>query len=648
MSTIRSPEWIVDSGASRHVTGNASEFSSYTHLAVPESIQTADGTTQPVVGKGTVNCTGSVTLSNVLHAPSFPVNLLSISAIILQLKCVVSFDIPKVIFQEKGTGRRLGTGTWRSGLWYLDREGLDSALISMVEGTEKMGSEMSVEDVLMLHHQRMGHSSFNVLSRLSVQTQYGAIVKVLRSDNGTEYTNRAFAEYLSAQGIQHQTTCPYTPAQNGVAERKNRHLLEVARSMMISMNVPKHLWGQAVLTAAALINRMPSRDNRPSVGKLDPRAVKCIFVGYSATQKGYVCWSPVEKRLFVSMDVHFREFEPYYTMEVTSPFGDLSESASIRQEGENGVRIEKVGPTPLLIPTSVEEQENEEEEEQKDEEEEEDHENVRTQTRGELRVYTRRPKEGPMNAPTIPLVPSPLSRSTPTLETPTPTDHSSDSESETGDMNPLSSSYTPITLRRTSRSNAGHPPDRYGFPHDIAQFVSYSNISHVHGAFIASLDSVTLPKCWQVAKKDPKWKAAMQEELGALDKNKTWELVSLPPGKKAVGCRWVFAVKQTPEGKVDRYKARLVAKGYSQTYGIDYDETFAPVAKMSTVRTLISLAANGGWKLHQLDVKNAFLHGDLQEEVYMEIPPGFGTAQTVFSQFFFLFCFLYPEEWTES
>jgi hypothetical protein len=108
--TIRSP-WIVDSGASRHVTGTAGEFSAYTHLAVPESIQTADGTARPVVGKGTVRCTNSLILSNVLHALSFPVNLLSISAIILQLKCVVSFDIPKVILQEKGTGRRLGTGT---------------------------------------------------------------------------------------------------------------------------------------------------------------------------------------------------------------------------------------------------------------------------------------------------------------------------------------------------------------------------------------------------------------------------------------------------------------------------------------------------------------------------------------------------------
>jgi hypothetical protein len=113
----------------------------------------------------------------------------------------------------------------------------------------------------------------------------------------------------------------------------------------------------------------------------------------------------------------------------------------------------------------------------------------------------------------------------------------------------------------------------------------------------------------------------MLDELKALEKNKTWDLVKLLAGKKVVSCKWVFTVKQNLEGKVERYKARLVARGYSQTYGIDYDETFAPVTKMSTVRILISCAANFGRPLHQLDVKNAFLHGDLQEEVYMEIPP---------------------------
>lgn len=101
------------------------------------------------------------------------------------------------------------------------------------------------------------------------------------------------------------------------------------------------------------------------------------------------------------------------------------------------------------------------------------------------------------------------------------------------------------------------------------------------------------------------------EGTGALERNGTWKLIPLPKGKKAIGCKWVFTVKETPEGNVERYKARLVTKGFTQFYGIDYDETFAPVAKMSIVRILVSLEANHRWQLYQLDVKNALLHGDV-------------------------------------
>jgi hypothetical protein len=171
----------------------------------------------------------------------------------------------------------------------------------------------------------------------------------------------------------------------------------------------------------------------------------------------------------------------------------------------------------------------------------------------------------------------------------------------------------PLAQKRAPRVNTGKPPSRYCYEHDIAKYDSYSSVSPAYRTFITSLQTISIPKYWRCAKQDPKWKDAMKEEPLALQKNKTWELAHLPEGKKAVGCKWVFTVKQTPEGKIDRYKARLVAKGYSQAYGIDYDETFAPVAKMGTVRTLISCAANFGWSLHQLDVKNAFLHGDLKE-----------------------------------
>ena len=114
----------------------------------------------------------------------------------------------------------------------------------------------------------------------------------------------------------------------------------------------------------------------------------------------------------------------------------------------------------------------------------------------------------------------------------------------------------------------------------------------------------------------------MNEEMKSLQKNETWELVECPPGKKPVGCRWIYTVKYKADGSIERFKARLVAKGYTQTYGIDYIETFAPVAKINIVRVLLSLAANLDWPLQQFDVKNAFLHGELSEEVYMDLPPG--------------------------
>jgi hypothetical protein len=186
----------------------------------------------------------------------------------------------------------------------------------------------------------------------------------------------------------------------------------------------------------------------------------------------------------------------------------------------------------------------------------------------------------------------------------------------------------PIALRKGIRAGAVKPPNWYSDEHDIANYVSYTSLSPSYKTFIASLQSVVIPRDWKAAKQDPKWHEAMREELNALEKNKTWELVHLPAGKRVVGCKWIYTVKQNPEGKIERYKARLVARGYSQTYGIDYDETFAPVAKMNTVRILISCATNFGWPLHQLDVKNAFLHGDLKEEVYMEIPPGFSNPRT--------------------
>lgn len=115
----------------------------------------------------------------------------------------------------------------------------------------------------------------------------------------------------------------------------------------------------------------------------------------------------------------------------------------------------------------------------------------------------------------------------------------------------------------------------------------------------------------------------MTEEIQALEKNRTWELVKKTEGKTSVGCKWEFAIKYKSNGTVESYKARLVDKGFTQTYGIDYTETFAPVAKLNIVKVLLSIAANLDWDLQQLDVKNAFLNGDLEKKVHVDLPPGF-------------------------
>ena len=157
----------------------------------------------------------------------------------------------------------------------------------------------------------------------------------------------------------------------------------------------------------------------------------------------------------------------------------------------------------------------------------------------------------------------------------------------------------------------------------MSSFVSYSNLSPNFSAFTAKLSSIPIPNNIQEALRSPEWKKAVYEEINALEKNQTWVMEELPRNKPTVGCKWVFTPKFNADGTLERYKARLVAKGFTQTYGIDYTETFAPVAKLNTVRVLLSVAVNLDWPLQQLDVKNAFLNGDLEEEVFMDPPPGF-------------------------
>ena len=162
----------------------------------------------------------------------------------------------------------------------------------------------------------------------------------------------------------------------------------------------------------------------------------------------------------------------------------------------------------------------------------------------------------------------------------------------------------PIASRKGVRSCTKHP---------MSNYVSYDKLSPTFLAFTSQLFSVEIPKNVQEALRVPRWRKAIEEVMRALGKNQTWEVTGLPKGKKTIECKWVFTIKYNSNGTLKRYKAQLVAKGFTQTFSIDYLETFALVAKSNTVKVLLSMAVNLDWPLQQLDVKNAFLNGDLEE-----------------------------------
>nr|GEW67359.1 zinc finger, CCHC-type [Tanacetum cinerariifolium] len=315
-------------------------------------------------------------------------------------------------------------------------------------------------------------------------------------------------------GIFNKSSCVYTIAQNKVAKRKNRHLLEVACALLFQMTVPKQFWADDVSTT---------------------------------------CYSPQLHRYLVSRDVTFHEDLPYFPV------------ITYCHQEENDDLLVYVSPSP-----------------------------VATIERPPIKVYTRRPQmtssidrepssqreDSPIDAPNDAPNDVPLSA---------PSEAHSDSNALSDasygfDLPPLSDTLEhdlPIALQKGKRA----------YTYSVSAFISYDNLSISFRAFVTNLDAILVPKTIGETLAHPGWRAVMIEEMNALDHNGTWALVDLP--------------------------ARLVAKGYTQTY--------APVAKISSILLFISLVVTYNWVLHRLDVKNSFLHGDLQEEVYIKQSSGFVT-----------------------
>lgn len=460
----------------------------------------------------------------------------------------------------------------------------------------------------MMRNKSDVHSIFLAFIKY-VQTQYQSVIKKIRSDNALEL---AFSQLITDLGIVHQYSCAYTPQQNSVVERKHQHLLNVARALLFQSQVPLAYWSDCVLTAVFLFNRTPSlllNKRSPyeilckkvpdynflrTFGclcyastypkdrtKFTPRASSCVFLEYASGYKGYKVLDLDTNQAFVTRNVTFQE--------TIFPFKTQSAST-----GNDSLFTESI--LPLSTPISLD-------------------------CGASLPVHTA----------SIPssLVPEPIEPSTTTgMRTTVMPDAGSVSLPNTrsrrqGKAPSYLADYHCFLTQISSSPSSFDLPSSSITPYPLSSVVNYSRLKPTYQSFILSCTIETEPRNIHEALADPIWKNAVGLEITALETKETWTVVSLPPGKHVIGCRWVFTIKYKADGTVDRPKVRLVAKGYTQLEGVDYIDTFSPVAKLASVKLLLGLASAFGWTLTQMDVSNAFLHGDLDEEIYMSLPQGY-------------------------
>lgn len=410
------------------------------------------------------------------------------------------------------------------------------------------------------------HEVFSVFKRWKamVENETNLKLKCLRSDNGGEYISEEFKRYCADNGIKMEKTIPGTPQQNGIAERMNRTLNERARSMRLHCGLPKTFWADAISTAAFLINRGPS----VPLGFKIPEEV---WSGKKANLSylkifGCLAYVHIDDAARSKLDSKSKKcyFIGYGNEEFGYRFWDDEKRKIIRSK--NVVFNEEV------------------------------------LYKDKLRGGSKTEEPGAVDLDDI---------LTPELQQDTTTAEEEISQEESGEADESDDSeevpYTPVTeLRRSSRI--------------IRKPVRFS----------PSLNYILLtdrgePECYEEAMQvdeSIKWELAMNDEMDSLLSNHTWELANLPKGKKALHNKWVYRIKEEPDGS-KRYKARLVVKGFQQKEGVDYTEIFSPVVKMVTIRTVLGLVAQEDLHLQQMDVKTAFLHGDLDKEIYMKQPEGF-------------------------
>jgi transposase InsO family protein len=455
------------------------------------------------------------------------------------------------------------------------------------------------------------------------ENQTNSRVRRFRDDKGGEYIGQKWTQHFQHRGIIHEHTTRGTPQQNGISERTNRTLTEGIIALLQQAHLPASMWGDALKLLVRIINATPTsalpdktpyeawNGRKPDLGMLrtfgctayvhvqknernglQPKSRKCIYLGFESGYKGWRCLDVITKRVVVSRDVIFDESE----------FPGLSITASTN---------EPLVPLPALLPIEGD----------------------------------GAPEAQPH------LEPAPDIQPPPELEP----------EPEPDPLLNPPADPDPPPPRRSGRATTRHNYRQLNDPllrpcpapdHDdpgpeggaasrastiqALEFI-YNDLditdaneasSDIELVFNATIKDDRVPKTFAEAMQRPDaplWKGSTDAEIQALLDNGTWELVSLPPGEKAIGSRWVFRIKLHSDGSLDKYKSRLVAKGYTQRPGIDYDEVFAPTTRWAALRAILAQGALQGAHIESIDISNAYLNGVLGDDarIYMKQPEGY-------------------------
>jgi len=654
-SQVPVDSWVIDSGCSTHMTGSRELFSSLSPYE--GSVRAANGENLSAIGRGNVvfDCKSvsdgdvHVTLSDVLYVPRLKYNLVSVSCLIerggsFEVKLgsaritlgnvalpVKMTNNTFVLSMNKAENALLADGSTSVSLWHrrlahasseavkaaLKQQNLDfkddsdvvckpCVLSNMkrpsypkttTNSAKKPKERCNVDlfgpmPVTSVDGYVYGMTIVDEFSRMSFMftlkkksdaapvfdtflEQFGPF-EVVRSDRGGEFCGNSFEEVCRKWKIKREYTAANAPQQNGKVERKIAVLMERTRAMLCDCGLPKEMWSHAMRYACYVLNRTPSR----VIGGKTPCE---MFSGEKSSLsliRVFGCVAYVKEHGKVKEKLAPRARELFFVGVPAGTKGYLLFDPSTKKVSvSRDVIFDESARMPDYRDLTVDE--------------------------GEMSLP---PEEIEVNpGPAIAVVPRDVVENS---------EHD-DVLQQVDDIEPeLVEQGTVVAGRRVvgiSRSGRNiYEPER---------FYEANLTEH----FVLSGLVTPDPATYEEAIKGPDsemWVQAMHEELNSLEKNGTFEYTSLPRDRKAIGCKWVFKTKMNADGSVSRYKARLVARGFTQVPGIDYDETFSPVARLTSIRVVLSIASAKSLIVHHVDIKSAYLQAELDEEIYMKIPPG--------------------------